>query len=263
MALTRGYAVLVSLAVPGLAHLLLGRPLRALVAIATTAGLFWLGWSMLHERLFYVQAISGDLLRHVPVLLLPEFANFAHTMLAAPAPAVDDVDRLISLPREGEHVAFLLTGVSGILSVLWACDAWWVASGRNALRCHPPTAAAISWLLPGAGHVLAGQRSKGLLLGAAVLLMFAGGLALGHGHSVDRPVFSLWWSAQSFCGIGVVFSSLVTAPTVMTSYPEMLDLGVIMCTMAGLMNMMVMTDAFAVAERGATVPQGSPGEVPA
>src|SRR5690606_34666476 len=142
--------------------------------------------------------------------------------------------------------------------------AWWLADGRRAGRSYPPFAAALSWLLPGAGHVLAGQRSKGMLLGAAVLVMFVAGLAFGEGHSVDRPAAPLWWAAQAFCGIGVVFTSFVTAPWTMDGYPPQLELGRILCTVAGLMNLMVMTDAFAVAERAATAPaaaEPAPGAV--
>ena len=39
----------------------------------------------------------------------------------------------------------------------------------------------------------------------------------------------------------------------MTSYPEFHDLGLILCTIAGLMNLMVLTDAWAVADDGSEV----------
>lgn len=261
MALSRGNAVLVSLAVPGLAHAILGRPLRGAIAFVVTAGAFAVGYTMLQERLWHLQAIPlGGLFRYFPVLLLPEFANFGPTVLVASIREADTQEllRRVQLPRDGEDLAMLLTGFSGILSVLWACDAWWTAEQRRARGISPPVAAAVTWMLPGAGHLLAGQRGKGLLLGAAVLVMFVAGLAFGAGHSVDRAASPFWWAGQAFCGIGTVFATFVTAPTKMAAYPEMRDLGIILCTIAGLMNMMVMTDAYSVAERGSEVPAEAP-----
>lgn len=251
--------MLVSLAVPGLGHLLLGRPVRGIMAFALTIGAFAIGYSILRDRLWHVQAIpSSGLWRPFPLFLLPEFANFGSTVLVSLMREPDNTDSLrrVLLPRDGEHLGFLLTGFSGIASALWACDAWWVASAARRTSVAPAWAAALSWILPGAGHALAGQRSKGVLLGAAVFIVFAAGLILGAGHSVDRAAFSLWWAAQSFCGLGVMLSAFVTAPMSMDALPEMLDLGVILCTIGGLMNLMVMTDAFSVAERGAA------GELP-
>ena len=257
MPLSRGQAALLSLVLPGLSQVLLGRRLRGIIAFATTAGALLLGWSLLQDRLWFFQPTTPTgWTRTIPILVLPEFANLVPTLFLSLCREPDTADSLrhVLMPRDGEHLASMLTGFSGILSALWACDAWWLADGRRAGRCDPPIAAAVSWLLPGAGHVLAGQRSQGLLLGAAVLLMFAIGLAFGHGHSVDRAAGPLWWAAQAFCGIGVVFTSFVTAPWTMDSYPAQLELGRILCTVAGLMNLMVMTDAFGVAERDASLP---------
>ena len=50
-------------------------------------------------------------------------------------------------------------------------------------------------------------------------------------------------------GAGAVAAALVTGPMRVTSTPLELDLGVILCTVAGLMNLVVMCDAFTVAER--------------
>ena len=41
----------------------------------------------------------------------------------------------------------------------------------------PALCAGLSWLLPGLGHAKAGQKDKGLLVGAAVTIVFALGLA--------------------------------------------------------------------------------------
>jgi hypothetical protein len=86
-------------------------------------------------------------------------------------------------------------------------------------------------------------------MGAAVAIVFALGLLFSLGHAVDRGIAPVWWIGQSLCGGGALFAALVTAPLQMTEFPEQLDLGTVLCTVAGLMNLVVMVDAFTVAER--------------
>src|SRR5690606_28791725 len=191
---------------------------------------------------------TSGIFRHVPVFVLPEFLNFGCTMVVAalrdaPTP---DVLRHVLLPRPGEDFALALTGFSGYAAALFAADAWWVARGQRSGRMAPAAAAALTWMVPGSGHFLLGQRSKGLLTGAAVLIVFGLGLFFGGGHSVERSSYTLWWAGQALCGIGALFAALVTAPGRMTEFPESLDLGYVLATCAGLMNLMLMTDAFTI-----------------
>ncbi|MGA1607112.1 MAG: DUF6677 family protein [Planctomycetota bacterium] len=253
MALSPLNAAWIGLVVPGLPQFLLGKPLRGILALVSTIGLFVLGFAMLQERLWHLQAVQGSgMLRYFPILLQPEMGNAGATIVAALLREADSPDllRAVLLPRDGEHLAMLATGFSGIASVLWASDAFWLASGRPKLRAPPAAAAAAGWLVPGLGHVLAGQKSKGYLVGAAVLAVFALALVVSGGHGVDRPAYPFWWAAQAFCGVGVLFAALVTGPMQMDAYPELLELGIVLGAVAGLMNMMLMTDAWAVAERG-------------
>ena len=103
--------------------------------------------------------------------------------------------------------------------------------------------------MPGLGHARAGQRDKGVLMGVAVAIVFAAGLLFAHGHAVDRATASVWWMGQNLFGGGTLFAAFVTSPMQMESAPAHLDLGVVLCTVAGLMNLVVMVDAYTVAER--------------
>jgi len=86
-------------------------------------------------------------------------------------------------------------------------------------------------------------------MGVAVAIVFALGLAFSHGHAVDRATYSVWWIGQNLFGGGSLFAALVTGPLRMEGAPPNLDLGVVLCTVAGLMNLVVMVDAYTVAER--------------
>lgn len=257
MTLPSRTAAIVSLLVPGLAHVLLGRTVRGVIAFAVTVGLFWTGYSIVEDRLWFFELVTPSgmfgFLRYFPVQLLPESPNAGCTILAAWLREADTNEslRLLRLPRDGEHLGSLMTGASGILAFLWAADAFWLASGRRAKSVDPALAAAATWLLPGSGHVLVGQRSKGILMGAAVLLVFVLGLVFAAGHAVDRPMLSAWWIGQVNCGIGTILASLITAPWRFSQFPAYRDLGVALCTVAGFMNVILMTNAYTIAEEGA------------
>ena len=265
MALRPGVAAILSFGVPGLAHLHVGRPVRAILAFASVCGLFALGYALLQDRLWHLSAVPAQgWMRWFPVLLQPEFVNFGCTSVAALLRGADSPEALrhILLPRPGEHLAMLATGASGFCAAFWAADAHWLAGGARLGRIAPSAAAALSWVLPGAGHVAAGQRSKGVLLGVVVILTFALGIVFGGGHSCDRAQMPFWWAGQSIFGGGVAFAALWTGPQKMLEYPPMFDLGVILCTVAGLMNAMVMTDAWTVAERDAAAEEPATAVAP-
>ena len=106
-----------------------------------------------------------------------------------------------------------------------------------------------SWALPGAGHLWLGRRSKGLILVAALPLMFAIGLAI-HGR-----LFPLDWSEPLVClaaaadfGIGAIYfvagafgygAGDVRAVTY--------EYGNAFLIVAGLLNCLVVIDAYDVA----------------
>ncbi|MEM7202616.1 MAG: DUF6677 family protein [Planctomycetota bacterium] len=258
--MSRSAAILATLLVPGSAHLALGHVLRGLVALISTLGLFWAGVSVLGERIWYFQlfepfALIKPLLDLVPLQLLPESPNLGCSIAltfthGAPSGGQELFDwlRLIRVPVVGEHLGLMLTGGSGIVAALWAADAHWLSQQHPPARTAPALAAGLSWLLPGSGHWLLGQRGKGVLIGSAVLLMFGGGLALSEGHAVDRTLRSAWWIGEVLCGGGTLAASLTTAPLEEGYPPRFIDHGVAMCTVAGFMNLIVMIDAFTVAE---------------
>lgn len=251
-------AILATLFVPGSAHLALGHTVRGLVAFVVTVGLFWVGFSLAGSHMWYLELLPtdgliGPLLRYVPLQMLPEAPNLGCTTIAAIMrdTSTPDLVRLERMPREFAHLGLLLSSVSGVLNCLWMADAHWLAQKREPKgRVSPAVAAAATWLLPGAGHVLAGQKDKGILVGAAVLVMFFAGLAFAGGHAVDRVALAAWYDGQVLCGTGVIFGSLITAPLRYETLPLHHDLGVTLTTVAGFMNLLVMTNAYTVAEDG-------------
>ncbi len=253
--------------VPGLLQYQLGQKSRALVAFVSCTALFLLGWIIVGERLFYWALVetTGSSMWGTPARfgLLPAFPE----ILNLPANALGALmawdgtptgERLTRMPRDFEHLAAWLTGASGMLAAFWSAAAHWDLRLRrdgdeNTPKpvANPALCAALSWLVPGLGHAKAGQKDKGVLMGLAVLLVFAIGLIASSGHAVDRANASVWWIGQNLFGGGSLFAALVTGPWPMDSEPLDLPMGVVLTTVAGLMNLVVMVDAYTVAERSA------------
>lgn len=259
--------------VPGLLQWRQGLRVRAALAFVTCTVLFFVGWPLVRERLFYFAvgvpedlpgqsrfgAAIAFLARIGLPTTLPEILNLPATAVGSIL-AYDGSNegmRLWRLPRPLEDLGGFLTAASGMLAAFWSADGHWLLRWqRDAAEAtprppvNPAFAAGISWLLPGVGHALAGQRGKGLLVGGAVAIVYAIGMLATEGHAVDRAIASVWWVGQSLFGGGALFAALVTAPVPMgPEFPEHLELGTNLCTVAGLMNLVVMVDAFTAAER--------------
>jgi len=253
--------------VPGLLQFQLGQKKRAAVAFASCFVLFFAGWILIHERLFYWALLTPDetgsevlrIAAHFGLpLTLPEILNLPANALGAIVCFDGSAlgERLWRMPRAFDHLGGFLTGASGMLAAFWSAAAHWELrllrdGGETAPKppCNPALCAGMSWLVPGLGHARAGQKDKGMLMGVAVAIVFALGLAFSHGHAVDRATYSVWWIGQNLFGGGSLFAALVTGPLRMEGAPPNLDLGVVLCTVAGLMNLVVMVDAYTVAER--------------
>ena len=262
-----GWGTFLSGFVPGLLQYQLGQKSKAGMAVLSCFALFFAGWMIVGERLFYWALVAADdtgglgngAIR-LGLLTLPEVLNLPANAIGALL-AFDGTPtglRLQRMPRDLEHVAAWLTGASGMLAAFWAAHGQWgfrlrrdakaIPEGATAIA-DPALCAGLSWLVPGLGHARAGQKDKGIALGVAVVVVFAFGLIVSDGHAVDRAQYSVWWIGQNLFGGGSLFASLVTGPMRNVATPIDLDLGIVLCTVAGLMNLVVMCDAYTVADR--------------
>jgi hypothetical protein len=265
MTLSPFQATVMSLFVPGSVHILMGRTVRGVVALISCVGLFFLGYSILGDRLwrftwFPPFDFLAVLFKVFPLNMWPEWPNLGCTMIASflretstDAVIGPNLERANYLPVPYEHIAFFCTASSGILAAIWSTEAWLLASHAEApvqfRRLHPTTAALTSWFLPGSGHYLCGQKDKGLLVGGAVLVMFVAALLFSDGHAVDRVDSPAYFIGTALFGAGTLFNSLVTAPLKLSDpLPYFYECGATLALVAGLMNLVVMLDAYTIAE---------------
>jgi len=134
-------------------------------------------------------------------------------------------------------------------------------------------AAIAGWLFPGAGQIVLGDRRRGVLAMIGILILFVGGLLIGGLDCVDKDEDRLWFIGQAAAG-PIAFAAAYGNETLIKSgrFGELVptpvseaqtrsgmgqakvstfkglahanEFGTLFCFLAGLMNFVVILDAF-------------------
>jgi len=126
---------------------------------------------------------------------------------------------------------------------------------------HAPLAGALTWWLPGLGHIYLGQRTRGLVLMVTITATFWSGIAIGGVRdTVDPDKRKLWFVAQLCSGgntvaayvlnLGVTSYSARTGAPVRPSHWMSADVGVHYTGIAGLLNLLVIFDVVGRVDSG-------------
>jgi hypothetical protein len=134
----------------------------------------------------------------------------------------------------------------------------------------------LGWIVPGLGHIFIGDRVRGVICMAAIVLTFWTGIAIGGVRgTVDPRERSLWFMAQLCTGAnaGVAYVIRENASTKDSRLerasppPSWVssEIGVHYTGVAGLLNILVILDAMARAERAGlgfrVAKRGPPGSL--
>jgi hypothetical protein len=124
------------------------------------------------------------------------------------------------------------------------------AADRAQSGIHAYVVGVVAWMVPGAGHLWLGRRQKGLIFLVALTAMFAFGLWLRgrlFPFQLGEPLVAL----MAFADIGMGLPYLIAkglgvdrGDVVAITY----DYGNAFIIVAGLLNMLVVLDAFDIAE---------------
>jgi hypothetical protein len=121
---------------------------------------------------------------------------------------------------------------------------------RSRLAIHPYLICAMAWAIPGAGHFWLGRRQKALTFLVTLTLMFAFGLWLEgriFPFQFSEPLVAL--AAIADLGIGVPYFVAKVAGVGAGRVVEITyEYGNTFLIVAGLLNMLVVLDAFDIAE---------------
>jgi hypothetical protein len=121
--------------------------------------------------------------------------------------------------------------------------------------------AGLAWVWPGLGHIVRGERTRGIYIMIGVLFLFLTGVLIGGVDSVDRKEDRLWYLAQVCCGpiamiadaanqsllkTGKVGEIIATQPAPINTKKSLgraNEYGTLFTALAGLMNLVVILDA--------------------
>lgn len=118
----------------------------------------------------------------------------------------------------------------------------------------------LSWVLPGLGHVIIGDKVRGMICMIAIVLTFWTGVAIGGVRgTIDPNERSLWFMAQLCTGSNAAVAYFIRQ-SIDTRGPQdqahttpppwvSAEIGVHYTGVAGLLSVLVILDAMARAER--------------
>ncbi len=122
------------------------------------------------------------------------------------------------------------------------------------MRWHIPEALA-AWALPGAGHFIAGERTRGVILFIVISSLWLSGLLVGGVTVIDHQENTAWFAAQSLVGPSIVadvfFQRLRSSnppalpgqsPAYEPSFGRVNELGILFAGLAGLLNTLAIID---------------------
>ena len=121
-----------------------------------------------------------------------------------------------------------------------------------------PLAGALAWLLPGLGHIIIGQRTRGLIIMISLCSLYALGLLIGGIDVIDAKEDQYWFAGQALFspitfGIQTLRESLDVGVDYHKSIGRTNEIGTLYCAMAGLLNLLVILNALIP-----TTPQADP-----
>jgi hypothetical protein len=119
----------------------------------------------------------------------------------------------------------------------------------------PPIVALATWVVPGSGYWLIGERARGLTVGVTIIVLFVLGLLIGGVKVVDPPPNALsspinaitqkpWFVGQILAGpITLLTASIGSSEKYFTSHARVNEIGTLYTAVAGMLNLLAIIDA--------------------
>jgi hypothetical protein len=123
--------------------------------------------------------------------------------------------------------------------------------GNPARKKSPEVALILAWLIPGLGHLYLGRKFKGFVFLILLTLTFIVGWGLSRGQAVSYSDHPYAFFAQIWAGLPTIIVLLkiryfgqVTLTSAIIPY---IDVSLLYTSVAGLLNLLVIQDAFETA----------------
>ncbi len=245
-------AALLTWIMPGAGHFYLGRTKTAVVSFVVIQGMYLIG-VMLSGGMF-LEILPPEMRGRFAAALTPEAGNLGALLLHArqfgfgagpPSPFPATL-----------HLGIALTAASGIVNLILASRVHFDArtmpgTGRTVIEGaapHPGVCALLAWVVPGAGHVAQGRVARGVLAFVLVVGLFFLGCALAEGTNLDRTRHFYYWAGQALLGPIALVTEFVHGHPRMTEQVAYGDAGVVLTSVAGMLNILLMLDVYGYSE---------------
>lgn len=240
-------ALLLTWFVPGAGHLYLGRVGFAVAAFVVVQGLYLAGLAL--SGGMFLEYLPPEMRTRFAAALTPEAGNLGMLIYH-----VRDFGYGGDQPRPWPStmdIGTALTSASGILNAFVMARAHLDARlpERDPARAPDPAVAAFAtWLVPGLGHWLEGRRARAVVCFVLLVGLFAFGTFLAQGVNLDRERHFYYWAGQFLLGLPAIVAEFVNGHPRMETDVAYGDAGIVLGSVAGMLNVLVMLDAFGWAE---------------
>ncbi|HEV8608093.1 MAG TPA: DUF6677 family protein [Tepidisphaeraceae bacterium] len=128
-------------------------------------------------------------------------------------------------------------------------------SSQSSSSVPAPIVALATWVVPGSGYWLIGQRARALTVGITILSLFVLGLVIGGTKVVDLPPGVLsspvnavsqkpWFVGQILAGpITLLTASVGRSEDYFPSHSRVNEIGTLYTAVAGMLNLLAIIDA--------------------
>jgi len=238
-------AALLTWLVPGGGHLYIGRARTAVIAFLVIQGLYLAGVAL--SGGLFLSILPPEMRGTFAAVLTPEAGNLGALIVhvktigfGGPAPNVFPATL---------HLGMALTAAAGILNLALASRAHFEARSLASETIpgaapDPGLAVAFAWLVPGGGHFAQGRIARGVVVLVLLGGLFALGTALADGVNLDRTRHFYYWGGQVLLGPLAIATEVAVGHPRMPAPPEYGEAGVVIASIAGMLNILVMLDVY-------------------
>jgi hypothetical protein len=117
-------------------------------------------------------------------------------------------------------------------------------------RPSPFVPVVLAWLLPGAGHWKLGRVWPGAFVFGGVVPLFVLGMMLAGYENVSHERHLFYFIIHAFAGLPAIVADLTTADVTITQVLPYREVGVLFSAVAGLLNLIALSDVWARCVRG-------------
>ena len=247
-------ATLLTWFMPGAGHFYIGRTTFAMIAFVVVEGLYLLGLKLSGGMGF--EFLQEELRGLLAPGLAPEAGNLGGLLYQ-----IRTYGFGLGVPRPfPEYIVLgsILTALSGVANVILMCHVHFEArlpKGTSSRLRSPAWPVLLTWLVPGLGHFQQRRKLRGTIIFVMLVGLLVIGTLLADSSNLSRERHYYYWGGQLMAGLPALGLQFLWGAKLVTSHITYGEAGLVIASLAGMLNILAMLDVYAWGERSA---QGEP-----